>query len=53
MLTVPGFCKLFELTGTDIRPVSWAPEGVSERDMQIAVESAARARPICMKCPHL
>lgn len=36
------------LTGADIRPVTWAPEGVSEQDKRIAVESAANA----LACPY-
>lgn len=31
------------LTGADIRPIAWAPEGMSELEKQIAIESAHHA----------
>ena len=38
-----GLTFLGALTGADIRPVTWAPEGVNEVAKRIAVESAANA----------
>ena len=43
-----GLTFLGALTGADIRPVTWAPEGVCEVARRIAVESAANA----LACPY-
>lgn len=40
---IAGLTFFGALTGADIRPVTWAPEGVGEVARQIAVESAANA----------
>ena len=38
-----GLTFFGKLTGADIRPVTWAPEGVGERERCIAIESAVNA----------
>lgn len=40
---IAGLTFFGALTGADIRPIRWAPEGVSETARRIAVESAANA----------
>lgn len=40
---IAGLTFFGALTGADIRPVTWAPAGVSEVAMRIAVESATNA----------